>query len=94
MVGLHYNRKVPRVILWSLTDFHFQARNWEDPYSFKPERFLKDWPRDIFVPFSAGKYLLNLNIINECSNDGCNKKLLVHVLVESTPYRAQVVFLS
>ena len=30
------------------------ARHWEDPYAFKPERFLNDWPRDAFVPFSAG----------------------------------------
>jgi len=31
-----------------------KARYWEDPHAFKPERFLKDWPRDAFLPFSAG----------------------------------------
>lgn len=30
------------------------ARHWEDPYGFKPARFLGDWPRDAFLPFSAG----------------------------------------
>ncbi|PPQ79020.1 hypothetical protein CVT25_002329 [Psilocybe cyanescens] len=33
---------------------HYNPRYWEDPHSFKPARFLKDWPRDAFVPFSAG----------------------------------------
>ncbi|KAF8161201.1 cytochrome P450 [Crassisporium funariophilum] len=33
---------------------HFNPRYWEDPHVFKPERFLADWPRDAFVPFSAG----------------------------------------
>jgi len=33
---------------------HYNPRYWKDPHSFKPARFLKDWPRDAFVPFSAG----------------------------------------
>ncbi|EIM88971.1 cytochrome P450 [Stereum hirsutum FP-91666 SS1] len=33
---------------------HYNPRYWSDPHSFKPERFLGDWPRDAFVPFSAG----------------------------------------
>ena len=31
------------------------ARYWDDPHTFKPSRFLKDWPRDAFLPFSAGE---------------------------------------
>jgi hypothetical protein len=31
------------------------AKYWEDPLTFKPERFLGDWNRDAFLPFSAGK---------------------------------------
>lgn len=30
------------------------ARYWKDPNTFNPSRFLGDWPRDAFVPFSAG----------------------------------------
>ena len=31
------------------------ARYWDDPDTFNPSRFLKDWPRDAFLPFSAGE---------------------------------------
>ncbi len=31
------------------------ARYWADPHTFNPKRFLAaDWPRDAFLPFSAG----------------------------------------
>jgi len=34
---------------------HYNPRYWKDPESFKPSRFLEsDWPRDAFLPFSAG----------------------------------------
>jgi hypothetical protein len=33
----------------------FSARYWDDPNTFSPSRFLKDWPRDAFLPFSAGE---------------------------------------
>jgi len=33
---------------------HYNPRYWKDPHSFKPARFMEDWPRDAFLPFSAG----------------------------------------
>ncbi|CCL98273.1 uncharacterized protein FIBRA_00267 [Fibroporia radiculosa] len=33
---------------------HYNPRYWEDPYAFKPARFMGDWPRDAFLPFSGG----------------------------------------
>jgi len=33
---------------------HYNPRYWEDPYAFKPSRFLGEWPRDAFLPFSGG----------------------------------------
>jgi len=33
---------------------HYNPRYWDDPHTFNPSRFLKDWPRDAFLPFSAG----------------------------------------
>lgn len=34
--------------------FICSARYWDDPHIFRPSRFLDDWPRDAFVPFSSG----------------------------------------
>ncbi|KAH9003517.1 cytochrome P450 [Lactarius hatsudake] len=33
---------------------HYNPRYWKDPHTFRPERFLGEWPRDAFLPFSAG----------------------------------------
>ena len=34
------------------------ARYWKEPHKFMPERFLGDWPKDAFIPFSQGMSLL------------------------------------
>ncbi|KAF8183648.1 cytochrome P450 [Pholiota molesta] len=41
-------------ITLNLTGLHYNPRYWKDPHTFKPSRFLEDWPRDAFIPFSAG----------------------------------------
>jgi len=33
---------------------HYNPRYWKDPHKFMPERFLGDWPKDAFAPFSLG----------------------------------------
>ncbi|PBK99821.1 cytochrome P450 [Armillaria gallica] len=33
---------------------HYNPRYWKDPEMFDPSRFLGDWPREAFVPFSQG----------------------------------------
>ncbi|KAF9524181.1 cytochrome P450 [Crepidotus variabilis] len=33
---------------------HFNPRYWTDPHKFMPERFLKSWNKDAFLPFSGG----------------------------------------
>lgn len=33
---------------------HYNPRYWKNPHEFKPERFLGDWPKHAFVPFSMG----------------------------------------
>ncbi|KAF9049846.1 cytochrome P450 [Panaeolus papilionaceus] len=39
----------------STPGLHYNPRYWSEPESFQPSRFLKhDWPRDAFLPFSAG----------------------------------------
>jgi hypothetical protein len=55
-VGLHYNREFYHI--YTLEDLFISmavARYWKDPYAFNPSRFLGDWNKDAFVPFSAGK---------------------------------------
>jgi len=37
-----------------MSGLHYNPRYWKDPYTFRPERFLEDWPRDAFLPFSSG----------------------------------------
>jgi hypothetical protein len=55
--ALHYNRKLPCFDCSAYQISHRLARYWKDPYTFNPARFLDpDWPRDAFLPFSAGKY--------------------------------------
>jgi len=41
-------------ITLSICGLHYNPRYWEDPYAFKPERFMGEWNRDAFVPFSGG----------------------------------------
>ncbi|KLO20769.1 cytochrome P450 [Schizopora paradoxa] len=41
-------------VLIHIPGLHYNPRFWDEPESFKPERFLRDWPRDAFLPFSGG----------------------------------------
>ena len=66
-IGTHYNRTYLVFFLLmsgSYTNYEIKcssnqntisARYWDDPEAFNPSRFLKDWPRDAFLPFSAGE---------------------------------------
>ncbi|KAF9653356.1 cytochrome P450 [Thelephora ganbajun] len=33
---------------------HYNPRYWEDPLTFKPERFMGEYDKDAFIPFSGG----------------------------------------
>ena len=59
--GLHYNRLTcfytPVTQPWQ---GYIPARYWSDPECFKPSRFLENWPRDAFLPFSAGTLLTSI----------------------------------
>ena len=41
----------------------YPARYWENPNEFIPERFLGDYPKDAFLPFSGGTLLISLESI-------------------------------
>ncbi|KAE9395447.1 cytochrome P450 [Gymnopus androsaceus JB14] len=39
----------------NIVGMHYNPHHWKDPEEFRPGRFLEpDWPRDAFIPFSAG----------------------------------------
>jgi cytochrome P450 len=43
------------VISVDVPGLHYNSRYWKDPEEFRPARFLDpNWPRDAFIPFSAG----------------------------------------
>jgi len=56
------------------------AKYWEDPYIFKPERFLGEWNRDAFLPFSGGEYL---SVFRRNLNTHRSMKVTEHALEES-----------
>ncbi|KAG7445093.1 cytochrome P450 [Guyanagaster necrorhizus] len=42
------------MITIDVAGLHYNPRYWKDPEVFNPSRFLGDWPREAFVPFSQG----------------------------------------
>ena len=52
--GVHYNRECYQVIIGSVYMERMIARCWPDPMAYKPSRFVGDWPKDAFIPFSSG----------------------------------------
>jgi len=42
------------LIVLDVVGLHYNPRYWRNPEIFKPSRFLENWPRDAFIPFSAG----------------------------------------
>ncbi|TDL22861.1 cytochrome P450 [Rickenella mellea] len=41
-------------IMLHMPGLHYNPRYWKDPHEFKPQRFLEDYNRDAFLPFSGG----------------------------------------
>ncbi|KAF8997386.1 cytochrome P450 [Cyathus striatus] len=41
-------------VIISLAGVHTNPKYWDEPDQFKPDRFLGDWPRYAFLPFSEG----------------------------------------
>ncbi|KAH8981652.1 cytochrome P450 [Lactarius akahatsu] len=39
---------------YQVPGLHYNPKYWKDPHTFRPERFLGEWPRNAFLPFSSG----------------------------------------
>ena len=53
-IALHLSRKLEQQWNKNETEGRFTAKYWHDPNAFNPDRFLGDWDRDAFIPFSTG----------------------------------------
>lgn len=54
IVGLHYNREWHWTRPSTTSPLILLAKYWEDPYEFRPERFLQEYEKYAWLPFSAG----------------------------------------
>ncbi|KAG7093329.1 hypothetical protein E1B28_007009 [Marasmius oreades] len=43
-------------VIVDVVGLHYNPRHWEDPTEFRPSRFIREWPKDAFIPFSAGSH--------------------------------------
>ncbi|KAK0241060.1 cytochrome P450 [Armillaria nabsnona] len=55
-VGERKTVPVPRgaMVRIDVVGLHYNPRYWKDPEMFNPLRFLDNWPREAFMPFSQG----------------------------------------
>ncbi|PBK85291.1 cytochrome P450 [Armillaria gallica] len=44
------------IVRFDVVGLHRNPRYWKDPEVFNPSRFLVDWPREAFMPFSQGAH--------------------------------------
>lgn len=57
-VGLHYNREFHHSFHMHIYGLHGKpARYWDAPETYNPSRFLGEYNRDAFIPFSAGRLI-------------------------------------
>lgn len=57
--AIHYNRKIVLLIppyLGSFIPFFSSAKYWHEPEKFDPSRFMGEWNKDAYIPFSGGAY--------------------------------------
>lgn len=57
-VGERKTIPVPQgsIVRFDVVGLHRNPRYWKDPEVFNPSRFLGDWPKEAFMPFSQGAH--------------------------------------
>jgi len=79
-------------IIIDVPGIHYNPRYWEDPFSFKPERFLGEWNKDAFVPFSGGARACIGRGFFETTGLAILTMLIEHYRVETHPKFAGETF--
>jgi Cytochrome P450 len=54
VIALHYSRMYNRTVFWSDPNPVTPAKLWDEPSKFKPDRFLREYDQNAFIPFSMG----------------------------------------
>ncbi len=52
-----YSIRSGTVLLLSVFGIHRDPKWWQDPETFRPERFADDWPTQAYLPFASGKHM-------------------------------------
>ena len=52
--AIHHNRAWKRFLTCNHPVICPAAKYWPNPYEFRPSRFLGDYNKDAFIPFSTG----------------------------------------
>ena len=52
--AIHHNRACKGYFIYDHRVMFPSAKYWPDPYEFRPDRFLGDYNKDAFMPFSTG----------------------------------------
>jgi len=54
VTAMHHNRTCELCLIYRNRLTFLAAKYWPDPYEFRPSRFLENYNKDAFIPFSAG----------------------------------------
>ncbi|PVF98542.1 cytochrome P450, partial [Serendipita vermifera] len=74
-------------VLVDVIGIHYNPKYWNDPYEFRPDRFLSDYNRDAFLPFAAGPRACLGRRFSEVEALTVLANLILRYKIEPTPLR-------
>src|SRR6266404_3216221 len=79
--AMHHNRAWKHSLTYSHVVICPAAKYWPDPYEFRPSRFLGDYNKDAFIPFSAGaRGCIGRRYVPHWSGDNADRAIRSQVL--------------
>ncbi|KDQ10512.1 hypothetical protein BOTBODRAFT_115667, partial [Botryobasidium botryosum FD-172 SS1] len=70
---------------------HYNPRYWEDPYEFKPDRFLGNYNKDAFIPFAIGARACLGKRFSEVEAVGIITMMVLRYKIELNPDRFAII---